>query len=269
MIHKFHWFDLTARDFAALDPTRTVAVLPIAATEQHGPHLSVGTDAIIAQGLCDTVIRTLGAHHSHSAALSALFLPVQSIGKSNEHIRSPGTLTLSYTTIIRMMVEIGESIARAGVRKLVIVNAHGGNTEVMRIAALELREACSMLVVPCAWHKLGVPEGVFSTHENAYGIHGGDYETSLMLHFAPDRVRMDKAANFIPKAVAMTQDYTHLRLTGHPAFAWLSEDNHPEGVAGEAHLASAEKGRITAKFQARRFIELLEDVTKFPLEDLA
>ena len=119
MIHKFHWFDLTARDFAALDPTRTVAVLPIAATEQHGPHLSVGTDAIIAQGLCDTVIRTLGAHHSHSAALSALFLPVQSIGKSNEHIRSPGTLTLSYTTIIRMMVEIGESIARAGVRKLV------------------------------------------------------------------------------------------------------------------------------------------------------
>jgi len=94
MMRKTHWFDLTARDFAALDPDRAIAVLPIAATEQHGPHLSVGTDSIIAQGMCDAVAAALPDH------LSVLFLPVQCIGKSNEHLRSPGTLTLSAQTLI-------------------------------------------------------------------------------------------------------------------------------------------------------------------------
>lgn len=262
-MRKTHWFDLTARDFAALDKEKTIAVLPIAATEQHGPHLSVGTDSIIAEGMIGEVVKRLPAE------LSVLFLPVQMIGKSNEHLRSPGTLTLSAETLIRAWTEIGESVARAGIRKLVIVNSHGGNVEIMGIVGRELRVKCNMLVAQCAWRRLGVPQGLFSDTENNFGIHGGDFETSVMLHFAPHRVRLDKVANFVPKSIAMSRDYKQLRMTGFTSMAWISEDNHAEGVAGEAHLASAEKGAQAAEFQALRFIELLEDVARFPLGELA
>ena len=262
-MRKFHWFDLTARDFAKLDPATTIAVLPIAAVEQHGPHLSVGTDSIIAQGMCDTVMARLPPH------LNALFLPVQAVGKSNEHLRSPGTLTLSAQTLISAWTEIGESVARAGIRKLVIVNSHGGNVEVQGIVARELRVRCQMLVAQTAWRRLGVPAGLFSDIENAFGIHGGDFETSVMLHFAPTRVKMDEARDFVPNAIHYAEEFKQLRVTGFTSLAWIAEDNHPEGVAGEAHLATAEKGRQAVEFQAARFIELLEDVAKFDLARLA
>ena len=263
MTRKTHWYDCTARDFAALDPEAAIAVLPIAATEQHGPHLSVGTDTLMAGGLVAETVKRLPAH------LQVLFLPVFWVGKSNEHLRSPGTITLSAETLIRAWTEIGESVARAGIRKLVIVNSHGGNVEIMGIVARELRVRCQMLVVQTAWRRLGVPDGLFSETENLYGIHGGDYETSVMRHVAPERVRMEKAVDFVPESIRMTKDYTHLRMTGFTSMAWIAEDNHPEGVAGEAHLATAEKGAKAAEFQALRFIELLEDVTRFPLSDLA
>src|ERR1700730_12244032 len=118
---KRHWIELTTEEFAALDPEKTIAVLPIAAIEQHGPHLAVSTDTIIGQGMIDAVIARLPED------LSALFLPIQAVGKSNEHIRSPGTITYSAETALRVWTEIGESVARAGVRKLVIVTSHGGN----------------------------------------------------------------------------------------------------------------------------------------------
>lgn len=262
-MRKLHWFDLTSRDFQKLDPEKTVVVLPIAATEQHGPHLSVGTDSIIAQGMCDTVMKKLPAH------LDVLFLPVQTIGKSNEHLRDPGTVTLTAQTLISAWTEIGESVARAGLRKLVIVNSHGGNVEVQGIVARELRVRCQMLVAQTAWRRLGVPAGLFSEVENNYGIHGGDFETSVMLHFAPNRVKMEEARDFVPNSIAYAKEYTQLRVTGFTSMAWIAEDNHPEGVAGEAHLATAEKGRQAVEFQTDRFIELLADVAKFPLSQLA
>jgi creatinine amidohydrolase len=262
-MRKLHWFDLTSRDFQKLDPEKTVVVLPIAATEQHGPHLSVGTDSIIAQGMCDTVMRKLPAH------LDVLFLPVQTVGKSNEHLRDPGTVTLTAQTLISAWTEIGESVNRAGLKKLVLVNSHGGNVEVQGIVARELRVRCQMLVAQTAWRRLGVPQGLFSDTENNYGIHGGDFETSVMLHFAPNRVDMSKAVDFVPNSIAYAKEYKQLRVTGFTSMAWIAEDNHPEGVAGEAHLATAEKGRQAVEFQTDRFIELLEDVAKFPLSQLA
>lgn len=262
-MRKLHWFDLTSRDFAKLDPEKTVVVLPIAATEQHGPHLSVGTDSIIAQGMCDAVMRKLPAH------LDALFLPVQTIGKSNEHLRASGTITLTAQTLISAWTEIGESVARAGLKKLVIVNSHGGNVEVQGIVARELRVRCQMLVAQTAWRRLGVPAGLFSDIENNYGIHGGDFETSVMLHFAPDRVKMAEARDFVPNSIRYAREFKQLRVTGFTSIAWIAEDNHPEGVAGEAHLATAEKGRQAVEFQTDRFIELLEDVARFPLGNLA
>jgi creatinine amidohydrolase len=263
MTRKFHWFDLTAREFAELDPETTIVVMPIAATEQHGPHLSVGTDAIIAEGMCERVAAKLPDD------LSVLFLPVQTVGKSNEHLRSPGTITLSAETLIRAWTEIGESVARAGLRKLVIVNSHGGNVEVQGIVARELRVRCQMLVVQTAWRRLGVPEGLFSDIENAYGIHGGDFETSVMLALAPHRVRMENARDFVPNSVTYAREYKQLRVTGFTSMAWLAEDNHAEGVAGEAHLATSEKGLKAIEFQADRFVELLGDIARFPLSRLA
>ncbi|MCU0818011.1 MAG: creatininase family protein [Beijerinckiaceae bacterium] len=262
-MRKLHWFDLTSRDFQKLEPEKTVVVLPIAATEQHGPHLSVGTDSIIAQGMCDTVMKKLPAH------LDVLFMPVQTVGKSNEHLRDPGTITLTAQTLISAWTEIGESVARAGLRKLVIVNSHGGNVEVQGIVARELRVRCQMLVAQTAWRRLGVPAGLFSDIEINYGIHGGDFETSVMLHFAPNRVDMSKAVDFVPNSIRYAKEYKQLRVTGFTSMAWIAEDNHPEGVAGEAHLATAEKGRQAVEFQTDRFIELLEDVAKFPLSQLA
>src|SRR5258707_13115839 len=123
--------------------------------------------------------------------LSALFLPVQSFGKSTEHIRSPGTITYTAETAQRVWTEIGESVARAGVRKMIIVTSHGGNVDTMRVVARELRVKCQMLVVTTGW-RFGVPKDLFSDPEALHGIHSGDMETWLMLRFRSDLVGKDK-----------------------------------------------------------------------------
>jgi creatinine amidohydrolase len=261
-MRKVHWLQLTTEEFAGLDPEKTIAILPIAAIEQHGPHLAVSTDTIIGQGMIDTVIAKLPED------LSALFLPVQAVGKSNEHIRSPGTITYTSETAQRVWYEIGESVARAGVRKMVIVTSHGGNVDVMRTVARELRVNHQMLAVTTGW-RFGLPKGLYSNQEALHGIHGGDMETSLMLHFRPDLVRTEKVKNFVPSSVRMENEFKFLRPTGLHAHGWIAQDIHPDGAAGDASIATAEKGKITAEFQAERFIELLRDMERFSLDRLA
>src|ERR1041384_5132546 len=235
-MRKVRWLELTTEEFADLDPEKTIAVLPIAAIEQHGPHLPVSTDTVIGQSMIDTVIAKLPED------LSALFLPVQAVGKSNEHIRSPGTITYTAETAQRVWTEIGESIARAGLRKLVIVTSHGGNVDTMRVVARELRVNCNMLVVTTGW-RFGVPKGVFSDQGTRNSIHAGDIETSLMLHFRPDLVRKDKVGNFVPSSVRMENEFKFLRPTGLHAHAWIAQDIHPAGAAGAGSLAPAGEGR--------------------------
>jgi creatinine amidohydrolase len=262
-MRKRFWMDLTTREFAGLDRERTIAVLPIAAVEQHGPHLPISTDTEIAAGMVAEVIRRLPDD------LNALFLPVQAIGKSNEHTRSPGTLTLSAETAIRAWVEIGESVHRAGVAKLVMVNSHGGNVDCISIVARELRVRHGMLAVACQWSRLGSPPGFYGEQEQAVGIHAGDMETSMMLHLRPDLVRMDLAANFEPTTVDIARTFDILRPTGFTAFGWMAQDLHPSGAAGDASRATAEKGRLTAEHRADQFIRLLRDVERFSLTRLA
>ncbi len=132
------------------------------------------------------------------ADLDALFLPIQCVGKSNEHLRSPGTLTLTAGTALRAWTEIGEAVHRAGLRKLVFVNSHGGNVDLMNIVCRELRVRCGMLAVASSWSRLGSPPGVYTDKERAVGIHGGDAETSLMLHFRPELVKMAQARTSSP-----------------------------------------------------------------------
>ncbi len=188
------WADLSTRDFALrLDSgqsLQTVAVLPVAAIEQHGPHLPVSVDATLVDGIVAASLPHL------PASVPVLFLPTQAVGKSDEHIRFPGTLTLSAETVIRVWTEIGESVARAGVRKLVLFNSHGGQVSVMDIVARELRRRCDMLVFSTSWYTLPLgeeAEGRFPPEEHRFGIHAGDIETSMMLALRPDLVDMAQA----------------------------------------------------------------------------
>lgn len=261
-MRKLFWAELTTAEFAALD-RETIAVLPVAAIEQHGPHLAVATDAAIAEGMIREVIARLPAD------LKVVILPTQQIGKSNEHLRSPGTITFSAETLIRAWTEIGEAVHRAGLRKLVIVNSHGGNVEVMGIVARELRVRLDMLAVACQWARFGSPAGLYTDEETAVGIHAGDMETSMMLHFRPELVDMGKAGNFAPTTIEISKTFDLLRPTGFTAFGWIAQDLHPSGAAGDASRATAEKGRLTAAFRAEAFIRLLRDVQRFGLERLA
>jgi creatinine amidohydrolase len=253
------WLSLTTEEFAA----DRIAVLPVAAVEQHGPHLPVGVDSYIAEAYLARV-RALLPKDS-----PAVFLPVQAVGASDEHRAFRGTLTLSPETALAAFIEIGESVARAGIRKFVIVNSHGGNIALIDLAARQLRVRANMLAVHCSWGRFGYPDGLFSAKERTHGIHGGEIETSIMLAAYPHLVRREKIADFRPATYAMERDYIYLRADHPVGFGWMTQDLHPSGALGDASLATAEKGEAALDHGARAFVALLKDVEKFDLKGLA
>src|ERR1700734_3621758 len=169
---KRNWMDMTWQDVAGAgnDTARWIAVLPLAAVEQHGPHLPLGVDTFIAEAYLARVYDILPAD------LPVTFLPIQRIGVSVEHLAFPGTLTLSASSAIAAWTEIGESLARAGLRKLVLITSHGGNVAAMELVARDLRARLGMLAVTVGWHRFGYPQETFSSEEKRHGIHGGDIE---------------------------------------------------------------------------------------------
>lgn len=256
------WSELSSPAIAALDKSRLVAVLPVAAVEQHGPHLPLGTDLFIAEGYLARIAPLVGDD------IDVAVLPVQAVGKSDEHQTFAGTLTLSPTTALTAWVELGACLARAGVRRLVLMNTHGGNVPVIDLVARTLRLEHGMLVAMSSMHRFGYPPGLFADHERAHGIHGGEVETSLMLAFRPELVDMGKAADFVPYSVEMESAFKRLRANHPVGFAWLSEDLSAAGAMGDARGATVEKGEAAADFGARAFVELLADVAAFDLARL-
>ena len=254
------WLDLTTEEFRTRDMGRTVAVLPVAAVEQHGPHLPVGTDTAIAEGYLQRAMARVPDE------LDVLVLPVQTVGLSSEHGAFPGTLTLPAETLIRSWTEIGALVHRAGCRKIVLVTSHGGNVPVADLVARELRVAYGMVAVVTAWRRFGYPEGLYEPEELRHGIHAGAVETSLMLAFRPQTVRMEQARTFEPRTIAMERDFTHLRAAPPHGFAWMAQDLHPAGAMGNAAEATPEKGERSADHGAERFVELLREVDRFALE---
>jgi creatinine amidohydrolase len=261
---KRDWMEMTWQDVAGAgaEAARWIAVLPLAAVEQHGPHLPLGVDTFIAEAYLARV------HEHLPADLPATFLPVQRIGVSLEHVAFPGTLTLSAATAIAAWTELGESLARAGIRKLVLVTSHGGNSAAMELVARDLRARLGMLAVTVGWHRFGYPGETFASEEKRHGIHGGDIETSLMLAGRPEAVRMDRAPNAEPATVAMAQEFTWLGAYRPAGFAWMTQDLHPSGAVGDATPASAAKGEAALAHGARAFVELLREIDRFDLQRL-
>ncbi|HEX5805439.1 MAG TPA: creatininase family protein [Macromonas sp.] len=263
------WANLCTTDFAALDPERTVAVLPVAAIEQHGPHLPLSVDAAILEGV-------LAAAAPHLPAGAPVFaLPAQVIGLSPEHQRFAGTLTLKPETVIRLWVELGESVARAGVRKLLLFNSHGGNTALLDVVGRELRAQCGLLVYGASWFNLPLLDAsghdindLFSPEEHRFGIHAGQIETALMLALQPQHVRMSHALHFHSTSQGRARDYAILGNGRSAKLAWQMQDYHPQGAVGNAAAATAEQGHAVLDAAGRSLARLLGEMVALPLSTL-
>ncbi|MCK7474619.1 MAG: creatininase family protein [Rhodopseudomonas palustris] len=256
------WTALRWPDLAAADTANWIAVLPLAATEQHGPHLPHRHRYPDRRSLSGAGKAAL------APSVPASFLPLQSIGLSSEHGDFPGTLTLPPDVVINSWLAIGESVAAAGLRKMVLVTSHGGNSAAMTLAAQELRARHGMLAVTTSWARFGVPDGLFSADELRHGIHGGAIETSIMLAHAPQLVDLERIDNFQSAGQTMAQDYRWLSTQRPAPMAWQTQDLHESGAVGDAREASADKGRLLIDHGAQAFCALLEDVARFDLAAL-
>src|SRR5487761_328036 len=256
------WMDMTWQDIVGAETARWIAVLPLAAVEQHGPHLPLGVDTFIAEAYLARVRESLPDD------LPVTFLPVQRIGVSAEHLAFPGTLTLPAATAIAAWTELGDSLARAGLRKLVLVTSHGGNVAAMETVARDLRTRLGMLAVTVGWHRFGYPDGAFSAEEKKHGIHGGDIETSLMLAAQPEIVRMEQAPNGTPATIAMAREFKWLGAYRPAGFAWMTQDLNATGAGGDATLATAGKGEAALAHGRKAFVELLRAIDRFDLARL-
>lgn len=263
------WAELTTRDFAHLQASplaaQAVAVLPVAAIEQHGPHLPLSVDATLLQGVVDAALPRL------PAGLPALFLPPQVVGLSTEHLAYPGTLSLSPATVIALWTEIGACVARAGVQKLLLLNGHGGQVSVMDIVARELRQHHGLLVYSSSWFSLPLPgdvQALFSAQEHRFGIHAGEIETSMMLHLSPATVRMDQARDFRSTSQDRAERYALLGNGKSAKMGWAMQDYHPAGAVGNAAGATAEKGRAVVQAAGAQLALLLQELCALPVESL-
>jgi creatinine amidohydrolase len=256
MPHR-RYAEMAMERIASADTREWIAVLPLGATEQHGPHLPPETDWMIADGVVDKAISLLPDR------MPATFLPVERIGYSREHANRPGIQTLSFDNAVHRWIEIGERLNEQGIRKFVMLNAHGGNSPLMTIVATELRARCRMLAVATSWTRFGLPFGVVTDEEKAHGIHGGEIETSVMLALHPDLVRMDEARDFPSLQTEMERTAKHLRAYGPHAFGWMGTDLNPKGVVGHAKKATSDQGERLIAHAAAGFVELLEDVRDF------
>jgi creatinine amidohydrolase len=263
------WADWVTTDFADVDISRLVAVLPVAAVEQHGPHLPLSVDADLAQGVVQACLPHL------SADSGAVFLPAQVVGYSPEHTAFAGTLSLKAETVIRLWTEIAESVAAAGVKKLVLFNSHGGQVGLLDVVARDLRARLGMLVYSVSWFNLPLIDEagcdlntLFSADEHRFGVHAGDVETSMMLALRPQAVRMDQAKNFDSTSQERAARYAILGNGKSAKLAWQMQDYNVQGAAGNAAAATADKGAALVQAAGRSLARLLHEVEQLPANTL-
>ena len=267
------WADWSTLDFslARVDGSlqQTIAVLPVAATEQHGPHLPLRVDTALVDGVIASALPNLAAD------VPALFLPTQAVGLSPEHAQFAGTLTLRAETVIRLWTELGECVAASGLKKLVLLNSHGGQVGLMDVVARDLRARLGLLVYSVNWFGLPLtgPAGedvnaLFSAEEHRFGIHAGDIETSMMLALAPQQVDMGKARNFASTSQERAQNFPILGNGKSAKLGWQMQDYNPAGAVGDASAATADKGRAVLDAAGRALASLLGEIHRLPADTL-
>jgi creatinine amidohydrolase len=268
-----YWAHWSTRDFSALRDAgqlaSTIAVLPVAAIEQHGPHLPLNVDTALVDGVVAATVPYVRDD------VPALFLPTQAVGFSPEHARFAGTLTLKADTVIRLWTELGESVAATGVRKLVLLNAHGGQVGLLDVVARDLRARLGMLVYSINWFGLPLvgPAGedvnaLFSAHEHRFGIHAGEIETSMMLALAPGLVDMAKAENFASTSEDRAKQFAILGNGKSAKLGWQMQDYNPAGAVGNAAAATAENGRAVLDAAGRALAQVLVEIHQLPADTL-
>ena len=250
---------MTASELSASGRTPEICVLPLGATEQHGPHLPPETDTIIAAGMASRLAGRL------EGEIALDILPVEPVGYSPEHLAWPQTRSLAWDEAVERWIALGEAANERGIRRFVMLNAHGGNSALMTIVATELRVRHRMLAVATSWTRFAAPADLLPPREKALGIHGGLAETSVMLALAPDRVDMDKARDFASRQMAFERDFRHLRAYGPHAFGWTMGDLSPDGVTGNAAAASAATGEALIANAVAGLADLMRDVARFDL----
>ena len=267
------WADWTARDFALAHAhgrmAQTIAILPVAATEQHGPHLPLAVDTALVDGVIAAALPHIAAE------VPALFLPTQAVGFSPEHAAFAGTLTLKSETIIRLWTDIAESVAAAGVRKVVLFNSHGGQVGLLDVVARDLRARLGLLVYSVNWFGLPLtgPQGddvnaLFSVHEHRYGIHAGEIETSMMLALNPEKVDMTQAQNFASTSEDRSKAYAILGNGKSAKLGWQMQDYNAAGAVGNAAAATPEKGRTVLDAAGRALAQMLSELHQLPMDTL-
>ena len=249
-----YWQHLTTTDLGRVDPERTVALLPVAAVEQHGPHLPLATDALIN----DAIVRAALERLPGDAAL--LVLPAQNVGLSPEHAGFPGTLSVRDSTLLDAWTDIGRSVARAGVRKLIVFNTHGGQKTLVDLVAARLRAELGMLVVRATYFAFGAPPDLFDSAELVHDIHGGEVETSLLLHIRPDLVRTEALADFRGLPHELAARGQTLGAEKPIGIGWLAQDLNAAGACGNAARADAQRGARHLADLAERLASLAGEV---------
>jgi len=259
---KHDFTQMSDAEINAADTSDWIAVLPLGATEQHGPHLPFETDTIIASGIAKHVSDALDVN------LPVTFLPTEPIGYSIEHSDFDGSKTLAFDEAINKWIAIGENLSSKGIRKMMILNAHGGNSPLMTIVATELRVRCNMLCVTTSWTRFILGGETVTPDEKAFGIHGGDIEASVVLALEPESVNMEKAENFPSFQQILAKTNKHLRAYGPHAFGWKAQDLNAQGVTGDASIATAEKGEALIKTAVTGLIELIDEIHTFDMNNL-
>jgi creatinine amidohydrolase len=267
------WAELSSRDFVALqacgEASRTIAILPVASTEQHGPHLSLNVDTVLVNGVIAAALPHLAAD------LKTLFLPTLAVGLSVEHQQFPGTLTLKNETILRLWTDLGECVAASGIQKLVLFNAHGGNVSVMDMVARDLRARCNMLVYGVSWFNLPLTDtqgkdihAMFSADEHRFGIHAGNIETSMMLALDPRHVDMAHAQNFHSTAEDRSRQFEILGNGTSTKLGWQMQDYNLAGAVGNAAAATADNGHAVVEAAGHALAKLLGEIDHLPTDTL-
>jgi creatinine amidohydrolase len=267
-LNTHFWSDLNTHDFAGMDKSRAVAVLPLAATEQHGPHLPLSVDTDIVNAV---IARSVSVLQIQAPSLPVYFLPTQAVGLSPEHAAFAGTLTLKPETLIRLWTDIAESVKAAGIHKLVLFNAHGGHVGAMDVVARDLRARLGMLVYSVNWYQLPLLDvegrdlnALFSDHEHRFGVHAGDVETSVMLALKPHAVRMDKAQNFKSTSEQRAAKFPILGNGKSAKLAWQMQDYNAMGAAGNAAAANVEKGQAMLAAAGQSLAQLFIEIDQLP-----